>query len=167
MPARGHLPDSRGSRRHGAGSPGLTSASSSLSLYTHFTPKRSRADPSAASHMINGDTAQPCCHREGHQSQNSAPSPWTKRPGEAAGRSLMAQVGTAGLWAGQRADEACGRPGGPGGGAAPTTPQGAAGRGLGQGQHTHLLMSPGLTGEGLGSTPFFFPSSLFPEPEKA
>lgn len=32
---------------------------------------------------------------------------------------------------------------------------------------THLLMSPGLIGEGLGSTPFFFPSSLFPEPEKA
>lgn len=42
-----------------------------------------------------------------------------------------------------------------------------AGGGLGQGQHTHLFMSPGLTGEGLGSTPFFFPSSLFPEPEKA
>lgn len=34
-------------------------------------------------------------------------------------------------------------------------------------EQTYLLMSPGLIGEGLGSTPFFFPSNLFPEPEKA
>lgn len=28
-------------------------------------------------------------------------------------------------------------------------------------------MSPGLIGDGLGSTPFFLPSNLFPEPENA
>ena len=175
MPARGRLPtDSRGSRKHAAGSAGAHISVLQLLILHALHSPRSRVQARLRRLTVNGDTAQPCCHDEGHQSQDSALSPWTNRLGEAAGQSLTARdeddtsrVGMARLWAGQRSDEACKRPGGPGGRAAPTTLPSMAGGGLGQGQHTHLFMSPGLTGEGLGSTPFFFPSSLFPEPEKA
>lgn len=150
-----------------------TSVLQPLILHALHSP-RGRVQARLRLLTVNGDVVQPCCHDEGHESQDSAPSPWTNRPGEAVGQSLTARdeddtsrVGMARLWAEQRSDEACKRLGRPGGGAAPTTLQSTAGEGLGQGQHTHLLMSPGLTGEGLGSTPFFFPSSLFPEPEKA